>query len=269
MRPHHARGRPPRGRVNPAVVACSPDRSPAAALPARPLAVGPRVVAVWHRWCSGRRLILQWGLAAPWAAARPRVVCAASFARRVDSLSGQASPPPTGAAARPCHRLRAPQPGAATVHGCRSQALPPSTGAAARPRHRPRVPQPGPASKPGHALRSLRCPSRRRCLWFWCTRAPKPMGAQTGSGERNIAPAWCSSSWNGASLKQKPPTHAHNRRKLAYLGVLGRIIFHGVPQQLMHGRFFFQSGPACGHRCQQLLPDRGCRGRRLYVDLPC
>ena len=206
----------------------------------------------------------------------------------------RAPTPPTGAAARPrlaacpCplslrrppHRRRriadvcsarrlVVRPGPATAHGRRSQALPPSTGTAARPCHRPRVPQPGPASKPGHALRSLRRPSRRRCLWFWCTRAPKPMGAQTGSGERNIAPAWCSSSWNGASLKQKPPTHAHNRRKLAYLGVLGRIIFHGVPQQLMHGRFFFQSGPACGHRCQQLLPDRGCRGRRLYVDLPC
>ena len=144
-----------------------------------------------------------------------------------------------------------------------------STRCPARPRHRPRVPQPGPASKLARALRSLRRPSRRRCLWFWCARAPKPMGAQTGSGERNIAPAWCSSSWNGASLKQKPPTHAHNRRKLAYLGVLGRIIFHGVPQQLMHGRFFFQSGPACGHRCQQLSADRGCRGRRLLVDLSC
>ena len=41
------------------------------------------------------------GRAAPWAAARPRAVRAASFARRVDSLSGQAPPPPTGTAARP------------------------------------------------------------------------------------------------------------------------------------------------------------------------
>ena len=93
--------------------------------------------------------------------------------------------------------------------------------------------------------------------------------AQSGSGERNTAPAWCSSSRHGASLKQKPPTRAQNRRKLASLGVQGRIIFHGPLQQLMHGRFFFQSGPACGHRCQQLLPDRGCRGRRLLVDLSC
>ena len=40
-------------------------------------------------------------LACPWAAARPRVVRAASFTRRVDSLSGQAPPPPTSTAARP------------------------------------------------------------------------------------------------------------------------------------------------------------------------
>ena len=53
----------------------------------------------------------------PWAAARPRAVRAASFARRVDSLSGQAPPPPTGTAARP---------GPAAAHGHRSPALRPS-----------------------------------------------------------------------------------------------------------------------------------------------
>ena len=37
----------------------------------------------------------------PWAAARPRAVRAASFARRVGSKPGQAPPPPTGTAARP------------------------------------------------------------------------------------------------------------------------------------------------------------------------
>ena len=37
----------------------------------------------------------------PWAAARPRAVRAASFARRVVSKPGQAPPPPTGTAARP------------------------------------------------------------------------------------------------------------------------------------------------------------------------
>ena len=37
----------------------------------------------------------------PWAAARPLTVRAASCARHVDSLSGQAQPPPMGAATRP------------------------------------------------------------------------------------------------------------------------------------------------------------------------
>ena len=170
--------------------------------------------AVWPHGCSGRRR------------ARPpaRLGVLTSF-----GAAPRSPPVPSG----PSGALHTVGAGslmcALRVDSLSGQAPPPSTGTAARPRHHPRVPQPGPASKPGHALRSLRRPSRRRCLWFWCTRAPKPMGAQTGSGERNIAPAWCSSSWNGASLKQKPPTHAHNRRKLAYLGVLGRIIFHGVP----------------------------------------
>ena len=41
----------------------------------------------------------------PWAAARPRAVRAASFARRVASKPGQASPPPTGTAAGPSGAL--------------------------------------------------------------------------------------------------------------------------------------------------------------------
>ncbi len=153
-----------------------------------------------------------------WAAARPRAVRAASFARRVVSKPGQAPPPPTGTAADPSGALH-------TGDACGS-------------------------GVPGQA-------------------SPPRIRTHTGSGERNIAPAWCSSSWHGASLKQKPPRRAQNRRKLAYLRVLGRIIFHGAPQELTYGCFFFQTGPACGHRCQQLLPDRGCRGRRLYVDLLC
>ena len=88
----------------------------------------------------------------PWAAARPLAVRAASFARRVDSLSGQALPPPTGAAAWPRHRPPAPRPSPAG-HAAASnrsglavcvlpgQALPPPTGAAAWPR-RHRVSKP-------------------------------------------------------------------------------------------------------------------------------
>ena len=90
------------------------------------------------------------------------------------------------------------------------------------------------------------------------------MGAQTGSGERNIAPAWCFSSRHGASLKQKPPTRAQNRRKLASLGVQGRIIFHGPLQQLTHGRIFFHPGPVYGHRIHQQSSDWGA-GRSAAV----
>ena len=45
-------------------------------------------------------------LVCPWAAARLLAVRAASFARRVGSLSGQALPPPTGIAAWPSGSLR-------------------------------------------------------------------------------------------------------------------------------------------------------------------
>ena len=77
-------------------------------------------------------------LVCPWAAARPRAVRAASFARRVASKPGQAPPPPTGPAAWPSgtlhtggacvavcgwvRRLEA-RPGPAAAHGHRSLAL--------------------------------------------------------------------------------------------------------------------------------------------------
>ena len=102
----------------------------------------------------------------PWAAARPRVVRAASFARRVASKPGQAPPPPTGTAAWPCHRPRALQPGPvvppppstpaapvcwgvarpgpAAAHGHRSQAL--------WSRHRPRHHGQAPTPQPGLAV---------------------------------------------------------------------------------------------------------------------
>ena len=202
----------------------------------------------WLRWCSGRRLLCQAGrLDAPVGGGFLLLLLVAPLVFRA----------PEGPAAREARR----------PHFVRRRASKPARALRSlrRPPHRRCLwfwyARPDPAAAHGRrsqALLSLRRPPHRRRMWFWCARAPSPpMGAQTGSGARNIAPAWCSSSWHGASLKQKPPTHAHNRRKLAYLGVLGRIIFHGAPQQLMHGRFFFQSDPACGHRCQQLSPDRG------------
>ena len=65
-----------------------------------------------------------------WAAARPRAVRAASFARRVVSKPGQAPPPPTGTAADPSGALYT---GGACGSGVPGQALPPPTGTAARP----------------------------------------------------------------------------------------------------------------------------------------
>ena len=88
-----------------------------------------------RRWCSGRRwcAVGPGYFVCPWAAARPLTVRAASFARRVGSKPGQAPPPPTGTAARPCCRRPAPRPGPAAAHGHRSQAPPPPTGTAAWP----------------------------------------------------------------------------------------------------------------------------------------
>ena len=92
----------------------------------------------------------------------------------------------------------------------------------------------------------------------------KEIPPQLDSGERNTAPAWCFSSWHDASLKQKPPALVQNRRKLASLGVQGRIIFHGPLQQLTHGRIFFHPGPVYGHRIHQQSSDWGA-GRSAAV----
>ena len=57
-------------------------------------------------------------LVCPWVAARPLAVRAASFARRVGSLSGQALTPPAGIAAWPSGSLRT---GAGGVLGYRTK----------------------------------------------------------------------------------------------------------------------------------------------------
>ena len=67
------------------------------------------------------------------AAARPRAVRAASFARRVVSKPGQAPPPPTGTAAWPSSPSGALHTGGACDSGVPGQAPPPPTGTAADP----------------------------------------------------------------------------------------------------------------------------------------
>ena len=80
-------------------------------------------------------------LVRPWAAARPRAVRAASFARRVVSKPGQAPPPPTGTAADPSGALH-------TSGAWSLMLLGASPRSPARPRRRPRAPQPGPPDPP-------------------------------------------------------------------------------------------------------------------------
>ena len=102
-------------------------------------------------------------LVCPWAAARPRDRhTRACGSERSISKPGQALPPPTGTAARPCRCPRAPQPGPAAAHGHRSQ-----------------------------ALRSLRCPSHLwgrvadRCVVSKAGLAsPPPMGPQSGRADQ-------------------------------------------------------------------------------------
>ena len=136
-----------------------------------------------------------------WAAARPRAVRAASFARRVASKPGQAPPPPTGTAADPSGALHTcgawcadvclcfvSKPGQApplptgtaagfsgpsgALHTCGAGALMcacASSRSPARPRYRPRAPQPGPmdpqcglACRAGILGRSAACCYKRR-----------------------------------------------------------------------------------------------------------
>ena len=112
-----------------------------------------------HRWCSGRRRARPPAGAGccacpagpgcfvcPWAAARPRAVRAASFARRVGSKPGQALPPTTGTAAWPSSPS-----GALHTSGawCAEVWFGALSRDPARPRHRPWVPPPGPVGQLG------------------------------------------------------------------------------------------------------------------------
>ena len=93
----------------------------------------------WCRWCSGRllgRVVGPGRCVCRWAAARPRDIRAASFARRVVSKPGQAPPPPTGTAAWPSGPSGAPphrRPLRCCVADVSGQAPPPPTGTAAWP----------------------------------------------------------------------------------------------------------------------------------------
>ncbi len=121
--------------------AAPPDLRPPRVLPAREPSA-PRVVACGAAGVLGAggpgRLDGPGCFVCPWAAARPRAVRAASFARRVVSKPGQAPPPPTGTAARPS----GPSGALHTGGTCVAWTIP------ARPRRRPPAPRPGPPGPP-------------------------------------------------------------------------------------------------------------------------
>ena len=102
----------------------------------------------WCRWCSGRllgRVVGPGRCVCRWVAARPRAVCAASFARRVAAKPGQAPPPPTGTAAWPSVPSGALHTGGTwCTDGVRSPA---------RPHRRPPALRPGPAAAHRHGAR--------------------------------------------------------------------------------------------------------------------
>ena len=106
-----------------------------------------------------------------WAAARPRAVRAASFARRVASKPGQAPPPPTGTAAGPSGTLHT---GGACGSGVPGQAPPPPTGTTAGP------------SGPSAALRASGAVSLTCC---WERRLEARSGPATASSISHAIPS--------------------------------------------------------------------------------
>ena len=143
---------------------------------------------LWRRWCSGRRVACLVGpgcaVGGGPPASRPR---REPSARRVGSLSGQALPPPTGTAARPCLRPRALQPGP-TTPACHMR--PQSTDARARFRSLRGDRRPGGACLAGPRPRPLRLRVPRRSLRLGARRGLRPSRtASSGAG-----PSRCSSS---------------------------------------------------------------------------
>ena len=85
-------------------------------------------------------------------------------------------------------------------------------------------------------------------------RPPPPFPASLH--ERNIAPAGHSTAWLTSSVKEISPLHAQNGQNTAFFGVPGRRIFHGTPQHLTQGRFFFHPSPIPTPRRDKTRPAR-------------
>ena len=74
--------------------------------------------------------------------------------------------------------------------------------------------------------------------------------------ERNIAPAGHSTAWLTSLVKEISPLLAQNGQNTALFGVQGRRIFHGTPQHLTQGRFFFHPSPIPTPRRDKTRPAR-------------
>ena len=85
-------------------------------------------------------------------------------------------------------------------------------------------------------------------------RPPPPLLASRP--ERNIAPAGHSTAWLTSLVKEISPLLAQNGQNTALFGVQGRRIFHGTPQHLTQGRFFFHPSPIPTPRRDKTRPAR-------------
>ena len=85
------------------------------------------------------------------------------------------------------------------------------------------------------------------------TPRPRP-SLPTSLHERNIAPAGQPTAWLTSSVKEKSPPLTQNWRKTALLRIQGRRIFHGTPQHLTQGRFFFHPSPSPTPQARQKSP---------------
>ena len=133
------------------------------------------------------------------------------------------------------------------THGTPSVSYLVPSGPAAREARRPHVVRRR-ASKPARALRSLRRPSHRRCLWFWCAR-PGPAAAHRHRGRSLRRPShrrrlwfWCAPPGpaaahrhRGRSLRRPP----HRRRLWFWCARPGPAtassISHAIPSDVFHG----------------------------------
>ena len=85
-------------------------------------------------------------------------------------------------------------------------------------------------------------------------RPPPPFPASLH--ERNTAPARHPTAWLTPVVKEISPLLAQNGQNTALFSVPGRRIFHGTPQHLTQGRFFFHPSPIPPPRRDNTRPAR-------------